>query len=104
MLGAGTEGTGKECNLRPDCFEKFADYLTEVLQHYTTAHGIEWDNLEPVNEPRDGGWKKGGRQEGCSFPLPELQRFLPLVHASLQSKGIKAVMAATDSCELHRLL
>lgn len=58
---------GNVGNLRPDMFDDFADYLTEVTRYYHDSLGITFDYLEPFNEPDGGWWKAYGGQEGCFF-------------------------------------
>jgi len=47
--------------------------------------------------PGRGVEEGGAPRRAAPSPCPELQRFLPLVHAAMERKGVTAVMAATDS-------
>jgi hypothetical protein len=58
---------GNVCNLKPDMFDDFADYLTEVTKYYHETFGITFNYIEPFNEPDGGWWKALGGQEGCYF-------------------------------------
>eukprot|EP00271_Cylindrocystis_brebissonii_P005785 TRINITY_DN18068_c0_g1_i1.p1 TRINITY_DN18068_c0_g1~~TRINITY_DN18068_c0_g1_i1.p1 ORF type:complete len:657 (+),score=112.01 TRINITY_DN18068_c0_g1_i1:492-2462(+) len=85
-------------NLRPECAQDFADYLTEVVRHYRDEWKVTFDFLEPFNEPVEGWWVQGGPQEGCNFSREGMERVIPLVAASLQEKGLHSTkMSGIDA-------
>jgi len=88
--------TERPCNLQGNRFQDFADYLTEVVRHYQDEYGIVFQALEPVNEPSDGGWWKGGKQEGCWFGYEDMNRLFPLVGQSLKNKNLTTKLVGTD--------
>ncbi|WP_217181078.1 glycoside hydrolase [Streptomyces sp. AC495_CC817] len=61
--------------IRPDAVDEFATYLTTVVEHIEDTQGIEFDSIDPLNEPNTDYWKTvlGGdgwptsasRQEGA---------------------------------------
>ncbi|GAB4000837.1 hypothetical protein GCM10029992_34200 [Glycomyces albus] len=60
--------------IRTDTVDEFAIYMTTVMEHLEAEHGIEFDTVNPLNEPNtpywgttlgpDGVQPTGGRQEG----------------------------------------
>jgi O-glycosyl hydrolase len=75
-------------NLKDDSYDAFADYLTEVVEHYRDAFGIEFRTLEPLNEPNANWWKANGSQEGCHFSPANQEAIVKAVAAALVAKGL----------------
>lgn len=75
-------------NLRDECDEWFADYLTEVVRVANNEWGIAFQTLNPLNEPSETWWKEGNIQEGCRFSNERQQEIIRLVHTKLQEKGL----------------
>lgn len=82
-------------NLQPKFYQGFADYLTDVVVQYKKQYGVEFQYLEPVNEP-EKAWKKGGTQEGCAFTQQEFARLIPIVSDTMARKNISAKLVAMD--------
>ncbi|ABN53343.1 MAG TPA: alpha-L-arabinofuranosidase [Hungateiclostridium thermocellum] len=92
-------------NLRDDCYDDFADYLTEVVKHFRDAWGITFRTLEPMNEPNSDWWKAGGRQEGCSFSYANQQRIIKEVGEKLKAKGLTGTtVSAADEASIDTAL
>ena len=84
-------------NLREDSYEAFADYLTEVVQHYRDEYSLVFRTLEPLNEPDSTWWTANGSQEGCHFGPSEQERIIVAVAEQLQSKGlVDTIISASD--------
>jgi O-glycosyl hydrolase len=92
--------------IRTDSVDEFAVYLTEVMEHVEDEHGIEFDTVDPLNEPNtdywgtqlgpDGVQPTGGRQEGAHAG-PELQQLVVNALAErLSASETAAVIAAMD--------
>ncbi|MCD0444032.1 RICIN domain-containing protein [Glycomyces sp. A-F 0318] len=92
--------------IRTDSVEEFATYLTEVMEHVEDEHGIEFDTVDPLNEPNTNYWgtqlgedgvqPTGGRQEGAHAG-PELQQLVVNALAErLSASELEAVVAAMD--------
>jgi len=78
-------------------YEPFADYLTEVTEHFRDSEGITFDLLDPLNEP-ENSWNKIGNQEGASFDQRSQDELINRVGQSLAAKSITATtIAAPDS-------
>ncbi|SDE32360.1 RICIN domain-containing protein [Glycomyces harbinensis] len=95
-----------EDQIRTDSVDEFATYLTEVMEHVEAEHGIEFDTVDPLNEPNtdywgtqlgaDGVQPTGGRQEGAHAG-PELQQLVVNALAErLSASETEAVIAAMD--------
>lgn len=69
----------------------------QVVRWYAREQGLKFNALQPVNEPFEGFWKRGNRQEGCSFGAPDMDRLLPLVAKSLRRKRLQTPLVGVDS-------
>lgn len=84
-------------NLKDDAYDDFADYLTEVVEHFRDTAGIEFRTLEPLNEPNANWWKSNGSQEGCHFSPSSQELIIKAVAAALVEKGLTATsVSASD--------
>lgn len=79
---------GNVCNLLPDMFDDFADYLTEVTKYYHDNLGITFDYLEPFNEPDGTWWKKFGNQEGCYFSTSDQLKMIRELYSKMSQKNM----------------
>lgn len=95
---AGSSSRTK-CNLRPDSFKAFAEYLTDVVQQYKTdpAWNVNFQYLEPFNEPLEGFWVKGKKHEGCYFNPRQISTLIGHVQSSLKKKKLSTVLVGIDS-------
>jgi O-glycosyl hydrolase len=99
--GCASGNTDGSNNLKDDSYEAFADYLTEVVEHYRDAFGITFRTLEPLNEPNANWWTANGSQEGCHFGASNQQQIIKAVGASLAAKGLTATtVGASDENSL----
>jgi O-glycosyl hydrolase len=91
-------------NLRPDCYEAFADYLIDVCKHFKDAYGLEFRTLEPFNEPLTDYWYQNGSQEGCHFDTSSQIAFIKVLYPKLKASGLNTVISASDeTCLAHAL-
>jgi O-glycosyl hydrolase len=92
--------------IRTDTLDEFAIYLTEVMEHLEDEHGIEFDTVDPLNEPNTNYWgtqlgadgvqPTGGGQEGAHAG-PELQQLvINALAAQLTDAETEAVISAMD--------
>ena len=82
-------------NLKPDYYDDFADYLTEVVKHFRDNWGITFDSVTPLNEPISTWWKQGNDQEGMHFDRADQNTILSQVQASLNAKGLSTKLERT---------
>ncbi|GAA2659113.1 MULTISPECIES: RICIN domain-containing protein [Actinosynnema] len=91
--------------LRTDKIDEFTAYLAQVVEEMEDAHGIEFDTVDPFNEPNTNYWSTrlgadgnptGGRQEGAHMS-PALQaKVIPSMVQALRDKGLTAAVSAPD--------
>lgn len=83
-------------NLRPECYEAFAQYLVDVCRYYRDSLGVEFLTLEPFNEPMTDYWHAGGGQEGCHFDVDSQRAFLKVLGPMLRQSGLGTHLSASD--------
>lgn len=99
--GCASGNTDGSNNLKDDCYDDFAEYLTEVVKHFRDSWGITFRTLEPLNEPDVSWWKANGSQEGCRFSADAQQKIIKEVGARLKSKGLTGTtVSAADENSL----
>ncbi|CAG8739102.1 13620_t:CDS:10, partial [Gigaspora margarita] len=85
-------------------YDKFADYLTEVVKWYKEEQGLTFRTLEPFNEPTTGFWHEFGMnaqfclytevdrivgpQEGCTYSYLAMTEVIAKVGAYLNNKDL----------------
>ncbi|MDK8191926.1 RICIN domain-containing protein [Paenibacillus sp. UMB7766-LJ446] len=87
-------------NLKPDYYDDFADYLTEVVKHFRDNWGITFDTVTPLNEPISTWWKLGNNQEGMHFDRADQNKILSQVQSSLTAKGLSTKLSAPEEYSL----
>lgn len=94
--GSVTGNQGGTDNLKNEADGQFADYLVGVVQHFHDAWSINFQTLEPFNEPDGNWWKFGHWQEGC-FVEPEHQNaVIKAVGGALARTKLRTQVAASD--------
>ena len=93
--GSVTGNLNAADNIKPEFYDAFADYLTEVTKHFRDVWGVTFRTLEPVNEP-SGGWSFLGRQEGAHVDRPAQNLIVKATEAALTRKGLKTTATASD--------
>jgi O-glycosyl hydrolase len=91
-------------NLRPEMRESFVNYLATVVEHFRTVEGIEFESLEPFNEPDGDWWRAGGRQEGYAVPIATQNAILPMLAERLKRDGARTVVAGVDTNNISSAL
>lgn len=95
-----TAGTAT-CNLRDDCFDAFADYLTEIIKHFRDHWGIDFATISPFGEPEQNTfWLTPNNQEGCYYTVEQQDRFIKSLQTSLVSKGLSTSISANDAFDV----
>ncbi len=99
MTESGYVSGGFDANaeqIKPAAVQKFATYLTTVAEHVEEAHGIEFDTIDPLNEPNTNYWgttlggngqPTGGRQEGAHVGPAMQSQVLTALDAELADAG-----------------
>lgn len=93
-----------EDNLKPEYYEQFAAYLTDVCRFYKDSFDLEFKTLEPFNESLTNYWGYMGSQEGCHFDLSSQIAFIKTLYPVLRKSGLNTVISATDETNLRIFL
>ena len=97
----GRDGT---LNLRPDCYDAFAQFMAESVSGLEREHGIHIDYLSPVNEP-DGSWNwQGPKQEGSPATNREIARVARLASKTFTERGLQTQIVVDESSDLRCML
>jgi O-glycosyl hydrolase len=89
-------------NLREDSYTAFACYMADVIEHWAKEGVINFQSVDPMNEPATSYWKMwSDKQEGCHFSQGESQsRILVELNKELQNKGIDIIICASDETSI----
>ncbi|WP_285038905.1 glycoside hydrolase [Plantibacter sp. lyk4-40-MEA-4] len=94
--------------LKPESVDDFVAYLTTVVDHLEADTGVDFDTIDPFNEPNTNywgtqideatGWPKGGRQEGAHIGPAMQDTVIKALAERLAAEGTstEAVIAAMD--------
>lgn len=88
---------GGQENLKPEYFDAFADYLTEVVKHFHDHWNITFKTLEPFNEPHHTWWQAYNNQEGTYFTVESQMDLIDRISQSLAQKGLSTGIAAMNN-------
>ena len=101
---ATNTGRGGTLNLRPVCYEAFAQFMAECVSGLKREHGIRIDYISPVNEP-DGSWNwQGPKQEGSPATNREIARVALLASQTFTERGLGTQIVVDESSDLRCLL
>ncbi|OME66892.1 hypothetical protein BSK65_20530 [Paenibacillus odorifer] len=85
--------SGKD-NLKPDEYENFATYLTDVVKHFKENWNIDFNYLSPMNEPNTNYWGFGGRQEGSHWDVGSQMKIINTTRAKLDAANLQSIQIA----------
>jgi O-glycosyl hydrolase len=92
--GATTKG---QDNLQPSMRDNFVSYLATVVKHFRDVEGIEFDSVEPFNEPAPSNWWTAlGKQEGNSASYASENEIIPKLALQLRQDGLKTIVSGVD--------
>lgn len=91
--GKGFSARGGVSNLKSDCYDDFAAYMTGVAQHYI-SEGYPISHISPVNEPQYN-WESG--QEGSGWTNDEVARLARELDKSLTSSNLSTDILLGES-------
>ncbi len=101
---ATNTGRGGDINLKKDCYDDFARFLSSAVQKIETTDGVKINYISPVNEP-DGHWNwLGPKQEGSPATNREIARLAKEVNKSFKSKKMDTQILLNESSDLRCLL
>jgi galactan endo-1,6-beta-galactosidase len=84
-------------NLREDQHQNFAYYLAAIAKHAQDEWGIEFDWIQPFNEPGGPWWIFPWTQEGCRFSILTQIVVIKSLRQQLDRMGLQSVsISASD--------
>src|SRR5690625_182560 len=89
-------------NLRTDQYENFATYLTRVVEYLKNELDIDIQTLSPINEPNNGYWGAGGRQEGSNWNYDSQAKIINEVARQLEDLNLDTVVSGVDETNPQR--
>ncbi|MDT3403679.1 glycoside hydrolase [Mucilaginibacter terrae] len=90
-----------KANLKPDKYNAYADFLTEVIKHFD-KEGLHFNYISPVNEPQWDWSNKPGEasQEGSPWSNADIHKVITAVDASLEKKKLSSQILTTEAAML----
>lgn len=84
-------------NLQPWNYRQHAVYLATIACYARDHWGVDFQSIEPFNEPSAHWWRPDGKQEGCHFDIPTQKTVLGHLRSELDARGLRnTVIAASD--------
>lgn len=100
-----SRGNQENDNLKPEFYDDFANYLTEVLKHFYETYDLAFHTLAPFNEPELAwGSPRHRGQEGAFFSVDTQQIIISKVHANLQAEGLKTEISSMDGATFRNTI
>lgn len=93
---ANANNQSSTCNLKANCFDKFAEFLATVTEHFE-QEGYNISYIDPVNEPQFD-WKDG--QEGSPWGNMNVADLVKQLDKSLQKRNLKARILVPEAAKL----
>jgi galactan endo-1,6-beta-galactosidase len=88
---------GTNDNLTSSNYQAHAIYLATIAKYAVTNWGVNFDSVEPFNEPSGDWWTATGTQEGCHFATNTQQTVIGYLRTELDSQGLTYTrVAASD--------
>lgn len=101
---ATNTGRGGTYNLKPECYDDYARFLSSVVEGIQKKDGIKFDYLSPINEP-DGHWNwLGPKQEGTPATNKEIARMAKSLSKEFVKRGIDTKILVNESSDYRCML
>ena len=98
---ATNTGRGGTFNLKPDCYDDFALFMSNVAEGLEKHDGIHLDYICPVNEP-DGHWNWiGPKQEGTPATNREIAHLIKETSKQFASRGLSTQILLPESFDYN---
>lgn len=98
--GDGRSDMGLKANLKEDCYDKFAEYLASVIEHFN-QNGIFINYISPVNEPQYD-WS-GKDQEGTAFTNSQIKKLATEIDKALTQKNLNTQILLGETAKYECL-
>lgn len=97
---AGADNGGN--NLQSWNYQDHALYLATIALYAKNNWGINFESVDPFNEPAASWWKgTTGTQEGCHVDASIQSTIIPYMRSQLNSKGLSSVIVAASDESLY---
>lgn len=96
---ANADNKNISCNLKDDCYDDFAEFLTTTAKHFTDE-GYNVTYIDPVNEPQFD-WKDG--QEGSPWENSNIAKLAKELDKSIEQKNLTAKILIPEASSLDCL-
>lgn len=83
-------------NIQSWNLEQHAIYMANVAKHFKDNWGVEFETVDPFNEPSANWWKADGTQEGCHVDVSTQAKIVGFLDTHLASRGLSTKIAASD--------
>lgn len=88
---------GSSDNLQSWNHENHTHYLAEVALYAKNNWGINFESVDPFNEPSASWWTgTSGTQEGCHFDVSTQAAVIPLMRSDLNALGLTSTMVSAS--------
>jgi hypothetical protein len=100
---ANSAGRPKDAayNLKPECYEAYAQFLATVLSELGAREGVRFDAVSPFNEP-EWSWDDA-KQEGSPARIGDIARLARALDAQLAERGLGTEILVTESGQIDYL-
>lgn len=101
---ATNTGRGASFNLKDDCYDDLARFISTSIKGLYTYDGIKIDYLSPVNEP-DGSWNwLGPKQEGTPASNHEIARLVKSISSQFVKDTVSTKILVNESSDYRCLM
>ncbi|KAF1833949.1 endo-beta-1,6-galactanase [Decorospora gaudefroyi] len=83
-------------NIQSWNLEQHAIYMATVAQQFKNRWGIEFESVDPFNEPSANWWKADGTQEGCHIDVATQAKIIGYLDTHLTNRGLATQIVASD--------
>ena len=94
--GSVTGNTEGKDNIKPESDAAFATYLATVTKHFRDNWNVNFNTLEPLNEPDGRWWKFGNHQEGAFVEPPHQNEIIKQTAQAVKNLGLNTSIVASD--------
>jgi galactan endo-1,6-beta-galactosidase len=92
---------GANDNLKPSHYDEHAVYLATIAQYAQENWGVNFDSVDPFNEPGADWWNANGTQEGCHFDRTTQETVISLLRDELDSRNLTSTLIAASDESLY---
>lgn len=83
-------------NIQSWNLEQHAIYMANVAKYFKDNWNVQFESVDPFNEPSATWWNSAGTQEGCHFDVSTQATVINYLYSHLASRGLSTVIAASD--------